>query len=421
MFSRGLNNSYRSHLSRRSVLAKMGNYKDKTLMVVGAGFGQLQAILTARGMGLKVVAIDKNPEALGMKHADVALPIDVLDIDGVIEAARKYQIDGIMTMQSDFPVTTVGAVVDELGLSGVRFEAAKRCTDKAANRQRFVELNIPQPDFRIVSTYEETVSAVNEIKFPCVIKPSDSSGSRGVIKVINIEEVESAYMRVIGYSRNGQVLVEQFVDGIELGAQCFSINGHCEKVLVHNDTVSEAPYMIPIGHSFPSMLDEKTFRETEKAIAACVDALEIEMGPSNIDLILDKSGTPMFIEVAARMGATCLPELVYYHTGIDWVKATILASLGEVPDLTGIQGTTCAGLILEAPEDGELAGYNIPDEVTKTVDLLEIEVTAKIGGIVNKLRKGTDRIGKVIVRDETAEAAQKKAEWIKSQITFDIR
>lgn len=389
-------------------------------MVVGAGFGQLPAILTAKKMGLRVVAIDRNSDALGMKYADIALPIDVLDIDGAIEAGRRYKIDGIMTMQTELPVPAIGAVVDELGLNGVRFEVAKTCTNKIETRHRFAERNIPQPDFRIVSTYEEAVDAAKEIKFPCVTKPADNSGSRGITKVINMNGIESAFMRAIRYSRQGKVLVEEFVEGIEVGAQCFSINGHCERVLVHNDTMSLPPCMLPTGHSFPSTLDEKTLKETEEAIATTVDALEIETGPSNIDLIWDKNFKPVVIEVGARIGATCLPELVYYHTGIDWIKAAILASLGETLDLTAAQSTPCAALILEAPENGELAGYSIPDEVKKIDGLLEIEVTAEIGQIVNKLTKGTDRIGKVVVTDKTVEAAERKAEWIKSQVTFDI-
>ncbi len=128
----------------------------------------------------------------------------------------------------------------------------------------------------------------------------------------------------------------------------------------------------------------------------------------------------MVIEVGARIGATCLPELVYYHTGIDWIKAAILASLGETPDLTAARSIPCAALILEAPENGELAGYSIPDEVRKIDGLLEIEVAAERGQTVNKLTKGTDRIGKVVVTDKTVEAAEKKAERIKSRVTFDI-
>jgi biotin carboxylase len=398
----------------------MRDYKGKTLMVVGAGFGQLPAILTAKKMGLRVVAIDRNADALGMKHADAALPIDVLDIDGAVEAGRRYKIDGIMTMQTELPVPTIGAVVDELGLNGVRFDVAKTCTNKVEMRRKFAERKIPQPDFRIASTCEDADDAVKEITFPCVTKPADNSGSRGITKVTNMNGIESAFMRAIRYSRQGKILVEEFVEGIEVGAQCFSINGHCEKVLVHNDTMSRPPCMIPTGHSFPSMLDDKTLGETEEAIAATVDALGIETGPSNVDLILNKDFQPVVLEVGARIGATCLPELVYYYTGIDWVKAAILASLGETPDLTVAQSTPCAALILEAPENGELSGYNIPDRVKKTDGLLEIEVTAEIGQSVNKLTKGTDRIGKVVVTDKTVEAAERKAEWIKSQVTFDI-
>ena len=399
----------------------MGNHNGKTLMVVGAGFGQLPAILTAKKMGLKVIAIDRNSDALGMKYADTALPVDVLDTDGAIETAKKYKINGIITMQTELPVPTIGAVVDKLGLNGVPFEVAKTCTDKIETRRRFAGKNIPQPDFRVVSTYQEAMDAAKEINFPCVTKPADNSGSRGITKVTNINGIKSAFNEAVKYSRKEKVLVEKFIEGIEAGAQCFSIDGHCERVLVHNDTMSRSSCMLPTGHSFPSMLDDKTLEEIQEAIAATVDALGIEVGPSNVDFILDKNLRPIILEVGARIGATCLPELVYYYTGIDWVKAAILASLGETPDLTVTQSTPCAALILEAPENGELAGYNIPDDVRKTDGLLEIEVTAKIGEAVNKLTKGTDRIGKIVVTDKSAKAAERKAERIKSQVTFDIR
>jgi len=106
-------------------------------MIVGAGFGQLPAILKAKQMGLKVITIDKNPNAPGMQKADVSLEIDVIDKEKAIQAARDHKIDGIMTMQSDLPMPTIGAVVDALKLAGVSYDVANTCSNKIKTRQLF--------------------------------------------------------------------------------------------------------------------------------------------------------------------------------------------------------------------------------------------------------------------------------------------
>ena len=115
----------------------------KTIMIVGAGNGQLPAILTAKKLGLRVLTIDRSTTAVGMKFADVALPIDIVDIDAVVKAAKSYQVSAVMTMQSDLPVPTVGAVVDELGLAGIGYETAVRCSSKLAMRELFARRGIP--------------------------------------------------------------------------------------------------------------------------------------------------------------------------------------------------------------------------------------------------------------------------------------
>jgi len=95
----------------------------KTIMCIGAGVSQVLGIKTAKEMGLKVIAIDRDPNAPGMEFADIALPIDITDIKGAIEVARKYDIDGVIT-QTDLGVITVGAIVDALGLPGIGSEVA---------------------------------------------------------------------------------------------------------------------------------------------------------------------------------------------------------------------------------------------------------------------------------------------------------
>lgn len=383
----------------------------KTIMIVGAGFGQLPAIQKAKEMGLNVVVIDKNPNAVGMKFADYSYAVDVVDATEAINVARMHSIDGIMTMQTDLPIPTVGAVIDDLKLKGSGLDVAERCSNKIKTRIAFQKAGVPQPRFQIVQTILEAKVAASSIGFPCIIKSADSSGSRGVTKVNNEGEIVHALNEAFKYSRLSQVLVEEYISGIEIGAQGFSIEGKCECVLVHNDTLSKPPYMIPIGHSFPLVgFSRAELIKITDDVKIAVNVLGILNGPSNVDLIVDsKDKTVKIIEIGARIGATCLPELVKYHTGIDWVEQAIKSCLGLPVDLNITKSQAVTAYILQAPKDGILKDFYIPEKVISSSGIEEIEITAKIGEEVNILRKGTDRIGKIVVTAENVEKADEVA------------
>ena len=193
------------------------------------------------------------------------------------------------------------------------------------------------------------------------------------------------------------------------------------KVLLHNDKLASGKYMVPIGHSFPTFINGEQLLNAEKTIKECVKALEINNGPSNIDLIFDKrDGQAKIIEVGARIGATCLPELVEYFSGIDWVKISILNALGYEVDLKQTLNLPVAAEILEAKQDGVLKEIIIPDEVKNHKNLIEIEITKKIGDKVSMLRKGTDRIGKIIVKEDSYQKAEKLVSSLKRKVIFKI-
>ena len=370
--------------------------KKSFFLVVGGGFGQIPAIKAAKSLGYHVLVVDKNPNAVGMKLADVALPIDLLQIEAVVNAAKKYSVIGALTMQSDIGVPTVGAVVDALGLTGCGLDVAMRCSNKILTRECFASSDVPQPRFEVVDSVEAALLASVKIGFPCVIKAPDSSGSRGVIRVSDIDEVNNAFEEAIINTRGKKVLVEEFINGLEVGAQSFSVNGKCHTVLVHDDEMSKPPHMIPIAHAFPSSLSQTQVDKVKIAISKCVEALGILDGPANIDLIIDNHGDPKIIEVGARIGATCLPELVECYTGIDWTKISVQLASGQCPDLNVKKVQPCAAFILESNGDGIMQGYELPDIYRTNPKIVEWELTVMPGERVSVLRKGTDRIGKVL-------------------------
>src|SRR5881275_280462 len=164
---------------------------DGTLLFVGAGRHQQRAIRHARDLGLRVVAVDRNPEALGLREADVGEVVDFTDVHAVAEAGRHHAVNGVLTVSADRAVPVVAAVAERLGLPGIGTETAHLMTHKVAMRRRLAEAGVPQPRFAAVRSLHEAYAAAETVGFPAVLKPADSGGQRGVFRLDSIEDLEA--------------------------------------------------------------------------------------------------------------------------------------------------------------------------------------------------------------------------------------
>lgn len=364
----------------------------------------MPAIKRAKQMGLRVVAVDRDPRAPGLAEADHGKAIDVTDVDGVIRFARECQVNGAMTMQSDLPVATVAAVCQSLGLSGISPEAARWCTNKVAMRRRLSTAGVRQPDFRMVLTADEAVSASMALGLPVVVKSPESSGSRGVTVVREKDDVLGAYHSALEYSPSFEVVVENFVEGVELGAQTLSLNGRCELVLIHDDEMTPEPAVVPIGHSYPADLGAQTRLAIEKHTRRAVEALGVTHGPANVDLIVAPDGVPYVIEIGARIGATCLPELTTLHTGFDWVEASIHCALGETPEIPKLTARPVAARVLTSAKAGQLRSWTIRGDSLPD-GIVEWGLEVAEGDLISPFTKGPDRIGRVMAVGKSVDQA----------------
>ena len=91
----------------------------KTVLFLGAGRHQRAAILRAKELGLRVAAIDGNPDALALDDADISEVVNFVDIPSAIAFAEKIRPDGVLTITSDRAVVAVAAVAEALGLAGI--------------------------------------------------------------------------------------------------------------------------------------------------------------------------------------------------------------------------------------------------------------------------------------------------------------
>lgn len=391
-------------------------------MILGTGYGQLPLIEACKRAGFYSIGVDANNESLGASKVDVFFHVDIKDTKKVLKIAKKESINAAVTMQSDLPVPTIGKINDELSLKGVSNEAAIICSNKDLTRKLLTEKGIKQPKYFVTTCIQDATNAAKQIGFPCIVKSPDSSASRGVTKVKSATEVSSAYEEAYRHSRSKKIIVEEYIEGVEIGAQTFSQNGECIYCFIHNDTVSENGYMVPTGHSYPSNQKSINYSKLKEDIGNALAAIGLDNGPSNIDLIAKKNGDIFIIEIGARIGATCLPELTSIYTGINWVELTIKNALGIKHLPVIIDEQPCAARILEAPGDGYLKEINFLyelDDYSKYNPI--IEITARLGDKVSVLRKGTDRIGRIVVEAEDVDQAEHIVNELYEKIEFIVK
>src|SRR6476646_12277824 len=159
--------------------------------MVGAGRHQRRAIERARGLGLRVIGVDRNPDAPGLAAADVGEVVDFTDVEAVTEVGRRHGVDGVLTVSADRAVPVVAAVAESLGLPGIGSETAHLMTHKVAMRRRFAEAGVPQPRFAAARSLHEAYAAAETVGFPAVLKPADSGGQRGVFMLHSIDDIEA--------------------------------------------------------------------------------------------------------------------------------------------------------------------------------------------------------------------------------------
>ncbi len=316
----------------------------KTLWVVGAGKEAVPGIRRANAMGLCVAASDGDPRAPGFAHADYRSVTSTYDVAATVEAARRFhkhtqRLDGVIAMCTDVPLT-VAAVADELNLPGLLVHIARLGTDKLAMKAYLAAHGVPVPWGTLVESSTELGQMVTHRGTPLIVKPVDSRGARGVIRLVPGVDPDWAWETARAQSPTGRVMVEAWCQGPQISiemVQCVGIApadraactvGFLDRNYRRLDEF--APYVIEDGADGPTLLDRAQADAVRGAMWQAMKAVLGErLGTVKGDLVVTEDG-PQVIELALRLsGGYMSTELVPRGTGIDLVRAAIRIALGE--------------------------------------------------------------------------------------------
>lgn len=396
----------------------------KKIMILGASILQLPAIEKAQELGLQVIAVDRDPNAMGFQVDDVVPEvISTIDTPRILEAAEKHNIQGIMTIASDMPMKSVAAVCNKMGLVGITEETACKATNKYVMRNALKDAGIPVPSFRLVTGWDEFDHAVKQLlqsSVSCIAKPTENSGSRGVVLMTEHSDMAASFEYVKENSRNGEIIVEEYMRGPEVSVETLAVNGKVTIVQITDKITTGQPHFVELGHSQPSSLSYEIQQQIRDITVAANEAIGIKDGPSHTEIIVTEKG-PKIVELGARLGGDCISShLVPLSTGIDMVECCIRIAMGEKPAITRKWNKGAAIRYIQT-EIGEIGGIKGIDQAKNMPGVEKIEIVHHVGERMDVLRSSVDRIGFVIAQGKNAEEAVDRAEKSRDMIEVTIK
>lgn len=376
----------------------------KKLLIIGASILQLPAIKKAKELGYYVGVIDYDPDAVGIKYADEYFNVSTIDVEGVVRTAEQFLPDGIMTLATDMPMRSIAAACDKLGLPGISMDTAIKSTDKGEMIKAFEQHNVAHPWYYIAENKSVFDEIINKITYPCIMKPTDNSGSRGVVLIHSREELEKEYAYSQSSSRSGAVIIEEFLVGPEVSVEVIVYKGTPHILQITDKLTTGVPHFVEMGHSQPSQLPKDTTDRIKDLASRAVLAVGIENGPAHVEMIVTKDG-PKMVELGARMGGDCITtHLVPLSTGIDMIKATIDIACGNEPDITPKYNKGSAIRYFDVP-CGVIKSIEGVEEAKNIDGVKEISFTKHVGDIVGEIGSSVDRVGFVIGQSDNLDEA----------------
>jgi biotin carboxylase len=290
-------------------------------------------------------------------------------------------------------------------------------TNKAAMRAGLAAANVRQPPYAIVSQPNDIANLGGSVPFPAVLKPTDSGGQRGVFLVDGPEEAERMLAETLALSRSGTAILEEYVSGVELNG-LLVVRGGNPTLLTLSDRLRPRGLGFGVGwiHSFPSSFPAGTLAEAQEVAFAAVEALGLEDGIAFPQLIVSSSGVQV-VEVAARIAAGQMADLVHYGTGISLFAIAIAQALGEPVDDDLVTPAFVRPLVIRflTARPGVLPVGTVKaieglDRVRAAPGVLEANLYFDVGTTIGPLQVDADRRGYVIATAGTAAAALQLAD-----------
>ena len=326
----------------------------------------------------------------------------------VYELAKRLQVDGVVAYASDPAAPTAAYVCEKLGLPTSPYTSVEILSQKDLFRRYLAEHNFNVPKYVGCSSYTEALEQIKNLTLPVMIKPVASSGSKGINKLTNVDQLKDFIEDALSYSREKRIIIEEFIekDGYQISGDAFSVDGilkfHCFGNEYYSSSVVKD--FAPLGECWPFQMKPEIITELEKDIQRLISELKMGTTAYNVEAILGKNGKLYILELGARSGGSLIPQITELATGVNMVKYVIKAALGE--DCSEIEMSPARGYwsnyMLHSKQTGRFKEISFDENFAKN-NLVDCVTELKSGDNVHAFRDAGDALGTLILKYSSKE------------------
>ena len=376
--------------------------------MLGGSLYQTYAIKEAVRLGYYVISCDYLPDNPGHKFSHEYHNVSTTDKEAVLRLAMDLNVDGIVAYASDPAAPTAAYVCEKMGLPTSPYKSVEILSRKDLFRAFLAENGFNVPYAKSYNTFEAVWKERENFKLPVMVKPVDSSGSKGISKLTDWDKLGDCIADALSYSRNKRFIVEEFIQkkGFQISGDAFSVDGklvfHCFGNEFYSNKVDKD--FAPLGECWPFMMDTKYIDHLHGDLQRLITLLGMKSTAYNVEAIVGEDDKVYLLEVGARSGGSLIPQVTEYATGVNLVTYVIKAAMGE--DCSGLQMAAPSGFwsnyMVHAGVTGKYAGIEFDPDFAKR-HLVDWVTDIKIGDAVHKFRDAQDCIGEFILKYENAQ------------------
>jgi len=396
----------------------------KKILLLGGSAQQVIAIETAKRLGYKTVLCDFLPDNPGQFVADTFYLTSTTDMEAVLEIARNEKIDGIVAYASDPAAPTAAYVAEQMGLPGHPYRSVEILCNKDLFRKFLAEHGFCTPAARGYTSQADAMTDLGNgvFRFPVIVKPVDSSGSKGVCRIDSVEEAEEKLSYAMSFSRGKRIIVEEYVEmfGYQIAGDGLSVDGRLVFRYFANDHFNPKcvnPF-VPISASFPYNMPAEVQDKVHAEIQRLLTLLDMRTGTYNFDLRIDKDYNVYLMEIAPRDGGNYIPQIIRYATGVDLIEYAVKAAMGEDLDISsfGKPSGYWAYYAVHSLENGILDRVEIDPEVEKH-HVVENHILKKQGDAISPFTGANTTLGILLMKFDSMQQMlhmmDHSEEWIR--------
>ena len=326
--------------------------KDRSILLLGGSRQQVVAIEAARRLGYRTVLCDYLPDNPGQFAADVFYQESTTDRERMLEIARAEGVGGVLAYSSDPAAPTAAYVAEALGLPTNPLSSVETLSEKHLFRRHLAEHGFPCPAAVPVPASagaDEVAARAKGMRWPVVLKPTDSSGSKGVSVIDRVDEdsLERALTSARSFSRNGTLVLEEYIRSSfprVVGGDVFVVGGEVRFWGLMSCLRDESlGGLVPVGERWPSGLSAAQDAAVRGQVQALVTSLGIRFGEFNVEVIVGEGDTPYFLELGARAGGNMIPVQLSDISGVDLVEANVRCAMGDFSQDVSFDGASAEG------------------------------------------------------------------------------